>query len=186
MDADGEHGTGVASYRVVYTEAMVRDAVRAFVWRRMVVELKALWLVEGVMLALFAWLLWQGDRSWVVGLVGAVLCLAPLMVALVWAAHFRNTVGRFRRMPEPAATVTVRPDGLAVASGLGSGQLLWPSLTDVWQRPGAWMVFSGTAQFFTLPVDGIAAADLDRLRAEVERNRATLGARKFQLGARVR
>lgn len=163
--------TGAApTHRVVFTEAMVRDAVRTFVWRQGVVAQKGLWAVTAAMLALLLWLVLGGDRSWLVGLVGAVVCLAPLMLTFIWTAHHRNTVGRFRRMREPAATVAFQPDGLAVASDLGSGFIAWPAITGIWQRPGYWMLFTGPAQFMTLPLEGIPAADLARLQAKVGRS----------------
>jgi hypothetical protein len=157
------------AHRVVYTAAMVRDAVRTFVWRRGVVGQAGPWAATAAMLALLAWLLWRGDRTWLVGVVGAAACLAPLALALIWSAHHRNTVGRFRRMGAPVATVAFRPDGLAVASDLGAGVVAWAAITEIWERPGYWMLFTGRAQFMTLPLAGIPAADLARLRAEVGR-----------------
>ncbi|MEH3148756.1 MAG: YcxB family protein [Methylobacterium frigidaeris] len=160
--------TGPA-HRITYTEAMVRDAVRTFVWRRGVAGQKGLWTVAAAMLGLIVWLVWRGDRSWVVGVVAATVLLAPLCLGLVWVAHHRNTVGRFRRMREPVAEVAVRPDGLALASDLGSGHVAWAAITEIWERPGYWMLFTGPAQFITLPLDGIPAADLDRVRQRADR-----------------
>jgi hypothetical protein len=165
---DAATGPGT-SHRIAFTEPMLRDAVRTFVWRRGVAAQKGLWCVFAAMLALLLWLVWRGDRSWLLGLVGSTVPLVPLCLAAVFLAHHRNTVGRFRRMREPVARVTFQPDGLALASELGSGHVAWGALTEIWERPGYWMLFTGPSQFMTLPLAGIPAAELERLRAEVGR-----------------
>ncbi len=158
-----------SAYRVTYTEAMVRDAVRSFVWQRFVREQKGLWLAAAGLLVLLAILLWRGDRSWVVGVLAVVVLLPVLLLVAGWAAHSRNTVGRFRRMPTPSAEVAFREEGLSFASELGSAQLPWSVITDIWERPGYWMIFTAPNQFSTLPTATIAAVDLEALRSRVRR-----------------
>lgn len=159
--------TGDRSYRVTYTEAIARDAVRSYVRRRFLFEQKGLWLVAFLMFLFFAYLLWAGDRSWLLGVVGAAVLLPVLFVVAGWRAHHASTVGKFRSMSGPVAEIAFREDGLAVASAIGSGLLPWSSLTEIWERPGYWMLFSGPSQFNTLPTEGIPAEDLQWLRSRV-------------------
>lgn len=162
---------GGKSYSVAWTEAMANDAVNTYVLRRVVRGQKLFWIVALIMLALFMWLLERGDRTWVLGMAGVGASLPWLLLALVWTAHWRNTVGKLRRMPEPVGTVTFQPDGLAFDSGLGSGTLSWAALTDVWERPGYMMVFSGDQQFNIVPTEGMAEVDVQRLRSFSKRNK---------------
>lgn len=159
--------TGDRTYRVTYTEAIARDAVRSYVRRRFLSEQKGLWLVAFLMLLFFAYLLRAGDRSWLLGVVGAAVLLPVLFVLAGWRAHHANTVGKFRSMPSPVAEIAFREDGLAVTSAIGSGFLPWSSLTEIWERPGYWMIFSGPAQFNTLPTAGIPAENLQWLRSRI-------------------
>ncbi|MBR0645607.1 YcxB family protein [Plastoroseomonas hellenica] len=70
-------------------------------------------------------------------------------------------------MPSPVAEIAFCEDGLAVASALGSGLLPWTSLTEIWERPGYWMIFSGAGQFNTLPIEAIPDEDLQWLRSRI-------------------
>ena len=105
----------------------------------------------------------------IAGVAGTSVLLPPLLLALIWTAHHRSTVGRFRRMPTPVADITFRDDGLGIASELGSGHLSWSSMTEIWERPGYWMIFSGPNQVTTLPVEAISGDDLELLRSKVSR-----------------
>lgn len=149
---------------VVYTQAMVRDAVRTFVWRRVVVAEKGLWLAAAALLVFVVFLLWRGDRGWLVGALSIVVLLPPLLLVLVWRVHHRNTVGKFRKMPAPEATFVFADDGLAIESGLGSASIPWSGVVEVWERPGYWMLFTSKAQFLTLPVGDLSEDDLALLR----------------------
>jgi len=151
-------------HRAVYTEAMVRDAVRTFVWRRVVAQQKGLWLACAALLAYLLFLLSLGERGWLVGALAVVVTLPPLILAVAWRAHSRQSLGRLRAMPTPQARFSFDEEGLAVESGLGGGRLAWSAFEDVWERPGYWMLFTGTAQFMTLPLGDLAPADLQSLR----------------------
>lgn len=161
---DGLDG-GAATYRIVYDEAVLRAAVRAYVRRRFFAEQRGLWAAEAVVLASFVGLLVAGDRSWVTGVLGTVAALPPLLVLGGWLAHLRHGLGRLRRMPDRAAEVAFRDDGLGFRSGLGSAHLPWSGITEVWERPGFRMIFTAPNQFSTLPTAGIAPGHLAMLRA---------------------
>lgn len=153
-----------ARHRVVYTEAMVRDAVRTFVWRRVVVAEKGLWLAASALLVFVVFLLWRGDRGWLVGALSIVVLMPPLLLAVVWRVHHRNTVGKLRNMPAPEATFVFADEALMIESGVGSASIPWSGLIEVWERPGYWMLFTSKAQFMTLPVGDLPEDDLVLLR----------------------
>ncbi|MGO1069806.1 YcxB family protein [Lysobacter sp. CA199] len=161
-----------ARHRVKYTQAMAKDAVRVFVWRRVVVAEKGLWTVAALLLALVLFHVARGDRDWWVGALGVVVLLPPLLLIGVWRAHYRNTVGRFRAMPVPEAVFVFEQDALAIESGVGSMRIPWSSLSEVWERPDYWMLFTGTAQFFTLPIADLSEDDLAWLRDRLQAGRS--------------
>lgn len=138
-------------YRGRYTVEMARDAVKAYVFRRLVSEQKGLWIATVAMTALLIWLLWTGQRDWFTGVIGAAVVLPFLFLIAGWRAHAANTVGRFVRMKEPVAEIAYDEETLSFASDLGRAQIPWSSLSEVWQRPGYWMIFSAKNQFNILP-----------------------------------
>ncbi|ENN88875.1 hypothetical protein RHSP_11162 [Rhizobium freirei PRF 81] len=155
-----------SSVEVTYTDDIVRDAVRTFVWRRGISGLKFLWALEAVMIALLIWPLWNGDRGWVSVVVFIVVLLPPAMIAAMWIAHHRNTVGKYRQMRTPRALLTFRDQGLDVVSDLGSATIPWSTIIEIWERPAYWMIFVGRNQFFTLPLETLSTADRDFLRSK--------------------
>ncbi|WGJ08524.1 YcxB family protein [Brucella intermedia] len=155
--------------KITYTEEIVRGAVRAFVWQRGVARQKALWAAEAVLIAFLIWLLWRGQQGWLVGVVSVVVFLPPCLIITLWIAHYRNTVGKFRRMSSHQAEFTFLDEGLEIVSEVGSAKIPWLGVTEIWERPAFWMIFTAPNQFMTLPVQTISPADLDFLRTKVAR-----------------
>ncbi|MEP7453367.1 YcxB family protein [Phyllobacterium sp. SB3] len=145
----------------------MRDAVRSFVWQRGIATQKGLWMAEAVLIAFLVWLLWKGEQGWQVGAVGVVVFLPPVFIITMWVAHYRNTVGKFRRMPSHQAEFTFLDEGFEVISELGAGKIPWSGVTEIWERPDYWMIFTAPSQFTTLPVQTITSTDLEFLRSKV-------------------
>lgn len=136
-----------------YSESLIRSAVAAFWWRTVGLKfvLAFLSLAAGV-----GYLLLAGDRSWFVGAIGTVLVLALALVAALYVVHLRGSIARFRRMNAKEATLVAESDKLVLASDVGSSELRWSAVADVWRFKEFWLLFFSRAQFVTLPV-----ADLD-------------------------
>jgi len=155
------------TYDVSYTEAIARDAVRTYVWRRGFAGLKGLWAIEILMLALLIWLVFSKGGAWQICIVGFATVLPPCLIMLIWIAHHRNTVGKFHDMADKRARFTLRDEDIDISSGLGGAQIPWSRISEIWERPAYWMIFTGKSQFFTLPIDTISAADRDFIRTKV-------------------
>lgn len=136
-----------------YTEALVRSAIAAFWWRTVGWKfvIAALAVAGSV-----GYLLLAGDRSWFVGALGAVLGLALVLVTALYLVHLRGSLGRFGRMKAKEATLVAESDKLVLSSDVGSSELQWSTVGDVWRFERFWLLFFSRAQFVTLPV-----ADLD-------------------------
>ena len=99
------------------------------------------------------WLIVHGDRSWVVGALVATLLFAAVFFVTLYAVHFRNSVGKFRQLKVPEATMLCDEEKFTITSELGSVTLPWSSITEVWRYPRFWLILFGPAQFSTLPLD---------------------------------
>lgn len=140
-------------FKLHYSEALVRSAVGAF-WRR-VTGWRYFAAVALVLVSLI-FSLASGDRSWWVGASASVLCLAAVFAVALYVVHFRGAITRLRRMKSPEATFEVGEDRFRVTSDVGSSELAWSAVTEIWQFREIWLLFLSPAQFITLPL-----ADLD-------------------------
>lgn len=138
---------GSHSFIVRYDDDMVRDAIRTFVWRRAVIEQKMMWIVSGLMAASSIYFLFWGGAGWMAGVMLAFSAAPLIFVAVIWRAHKASTFGRYKRMGDPKADISMDASGIDIVSDLGSGKIAWRNVTEVWERPRAFMIFSGDDQF---------------------------------------
>ena len=139
-----QHGTTLR-----YTEQLVAQAVRHY-WRRTVGV--GFLVAVALMIGFLIWLLVEGDRSWVVGLVAAVVLLGVLMPVAVYVVHYRNSLGKFREMSEPVAELVADQNGITMSSDRGSSSLKWELVKEVWRFDTLWLLLFSKAQFVTLPL----------------------------------
>lgn len=146
MDIQGKH-----KFTVTYDDAMVQDAIRTFVWRRAFAEQSVMW-ITAVLLAISStyFLIW-GGAGWMAGVMLTLAFVPLIFVAATWRAHHVNTYGRYKRMGEPKAVITVDGEGIDVVSDLGTGMMTWRNITEIWERPDAFMIFCDPAAFNILP-----------------------------------
>ena len=139
---------------LAYTESIVREAVLAF-WRRTVGV--GLFVALGLLLCSLSFFVWRGDRSWVVGALGAFLVFGLGFALLVYFVHLRNALAKFRGMGTPTAMLSLDDASFTMSSGLGSTCLQWSAVTEVWRFPSFWLVLFSKAQFVTLPLASVTA-----------------------------
>ncbi len=137
-----------------YTESLMRRVVFAF-WRRTVGVLFPLVLLA--MAALIAIGASLYGMNWYLVVLAAVVILGTLLVIAIFVTHYRHTLGRFRRLKSPSATLSVNRELFTVTSDLGSSTLKWHAVTELWRFPEFWLVMLSKAQFVTLPLSGIPA-----------------------------
>jgi hypothetical protein len=154
------------NFRVRYNEAMLRDAVRVFMWRR-VFRRPRIWIAALLLLAFSLVSSTAYGADFITGIGLACLVCVTLFVVFVWRSHLTNTLGRLRKMSPPEADVTCREDALRISSSLGSVMLPWGSFTEIWERPAYLMLFTQSSAFNTLPTDNIPPESLAFLRAKL-------------------
>jgi hypothetical protein len=151
---------------LTYTEPLVARAVILY-WRRSI----GIGLVVAVLVTIAAllWLVTNGDRTWMVGLLGAVVALGISFPALVYVVHYRNSMGKFREMGNPVAEFIVDDDAFTLASDRGTTTLKWTAIREVWRFESLWLLLFSRAQFVTVPLDGVSeqmrAFVLERIKA---------------------
>ena len=134
---------------LTYSETLVRQAVFAF-WRRTVGVRFA--VVAVLASAALAVLLADGDRSWRVGALAAVLAVAVAMAIAVYRVHYRNSMRMFRELGDSPAHFRADEASFTVTSAVGTATLQWSAVKELWRFPGVWLLLYSKSQFSTLPV----------------------------------
>jgi len=135
-----------------YTEPLVEKAVRLF-WLRTVGYGELVAVV--VMIAVLAWRLIEGDRSWFVGVLATFVFLSIAIPIGIYFGHYRHSVSKFRELKKPVAEFLVDDDVLTLSSDLGTTTLKWTAVTEVWRFESMWLLLFSKAQFVTIPLDGL-------------------------------
>jgi len=136
-----------------YSEALVRRAVKAF-WFR--VTGWRFFIAMAVLVVFLIYFVTTGDRSWLVGVSGSVFTLGLVFAIALYFVHRRASLARFHRIRSPEATFEPGEQSFRITSDVGTTDLAWGTITEVWRFTEFWLVFFSRAQFITLPV-----ADLD-------------------------
>ena len=139
--------------RLTYTEHIVTRAVLAF-WRRSIGI--GVVVAVAITIGLLVWRVAEGDRSWLVGLMAAIVLLGILLPLMVYVVHYRNSMSKFRDMAEPIAEFVAEEDEFTLASSRGTTTLKWTAVTEVWRFESFWLLLFSKAQFVTLPLEGLS------------------------------
>ena len=132
---------------VVYDRDLIAEAARRFVSRSIRWDgFAAFFVLVGVL----AYLVATGDRSWIVGLVGAVVLLMAIVGVALYVVPYRRSLARFDRMSSKSADLLFTEGGLRMTTDLGQQEFRWKLIERVWTYPRVWLLFVG-GTYMTLP-----------------------------------
>src|SRR5256885_17093634 len=132
---------------VVYDRDVIAEAARRFVFRSIRWDGFAVFFV---LVGVLAYLIPTGDRSWVVGLVGAVVLFAAIIGVALFVVPYRRSLERFERMSAKSADMSFTESGLQMTSDLGQQEFRWQLVERAWTYPRVWLLFVG-GTYMTLP-----------------------------------
>ncbi|MHC5540533.1 YcxB family protein [Singulisphaera rosea] len=139
-----------------------------FVYRILVRQLGALFFIMvGLMILTLAGFLWYHERGWIVGFLMATVVFVGIFLVMIYVSHFRQTIGRFRRMRTPMATMAYDEENVCLTSELGSSTIPWSSITEVWKHPRFWLLLISPSTFVTLPLDCLEEQDRDFITRKI-------------------
>jgi hypothetical protein len=153
-------------YTLRFSPALVRSAVFGFWWRT--VGLRYLLALAAVSLCV-GYLVWQGDRSWRIGALGAVLFFGVLIPAALFWTQYRQAFAKLRGMKSAEARLAVSDAGLTVSSDLGKSEIPWSTVTAVWRFPAFWLLVLSRSQFMTIPLESVPLDVRNRIMSSVEK-----------------
>jgi hypothetical protein len=155
--------------QVHYTEMLVRKAAHRFLARfaRRDVAIG----LGGVLAGIGAWLALGLHWPYAVALVGAGLVLIALAVFMS-LAYVRSALGKFRALADPVVLWRFGEDSLATTSNLGSAEIRWQVVSEVWRFPEVWLLFFGSKGwgYSTLPTDALKPDVQEYILARIQAN----------------
>ena len=78
-----------------------------------------------------------------------------MFLVMIYVVHYRNSIGRFRRMRTPQATFSYDEEQFTLASELGSATMPWSAISEIWCFSRFWLLLFSPVQFVTLPLDDL-------------------------------
>lgn len=133
---------------LTYDEGIVRKAVFRF-WKR---TIGLFYLVALVILTiLFFVLLYQGNRSWLIGVLGTALVFSLIFIVTLYLVHFRQSWHKFKEMGTPVATFIATESSATISSRAGTSTFPWSAIKEVWRYDDIWLLFFSKNQFVTFP-----------------------------------
>ena len=139
----------------LYTEATVRRAAKHFLVR---FTRRDAIIGIGAALAGFGSSLWFGLHwPFAVALGGLGVALVALVFA-VGLLYVRSAIGKFRAMENPTVLWRFNDESIATTSELGSAEIKWRTVSEVWRFPEVWLVFFGASGwgYSTIPTSSLS------------------------------
>jgi hypothetical protein len=153
-----------------YTEPLLREVVRAYFFRLLARQLG--WSFLAALLVVFVavvYLVAARDSTILLAFVMASVFAFVAVIFAAYVAHYRTTLGRFRKMTSGEASLTYDEQRLTLSSELGSSTLPWSAIEDVWQFPRFWLLLLSPGQFVTLPLDCLDAGTREFILSKTRR-----------------
>jgi hypothetical protein len=134
---------------LIYSTALLRQAVFAFWWRSVGVGFFVALLIAAIGLVVLVAL---GQSSWIVGGLATVLAVGVAFAIVVYVVHYRRSLQKFRQMDKPQALFRAEESSFTMISDIGTTTLQWSAVKELWQFSNVWLLLYSKAQFTTLPL----------------------------------
>ncbi len=155
-------------FSIHYDEPVLRKAVGVFFKRRLLHGMGWTGMMAfAVCVIMLTYLLTQGDRSWFVGVIGAVLIIFIAVFFTLWRMHMSQMRAKLSAIPSRRAEVTLAPDAITIDSEAGAATLPWQGFYEVWKLPEFWLLFLAPNNFVTLPTRNVPREAFDYIEEQL-------------------
>jgi hypothetical protein len=134
---------------LIYSTALLRQAVFAFWWRSVGVGFFVALFIAAIGLVVLVAL---GQSSWIIGGLATVLAVGIAFAIVVYVVHYRRSLQKFRQMDTPQALFRAEESSFTMSSDIGTTTLQWSAVKELWQFQNVWLLLYSKAQFTTLPL----------------------------------
>ncbi len=138
---------------LTYSKALIKKAVRSYLWRQLGLSFLLMLIV---LTGFTVFLLARGDRSWIVGVLGAVVFLSVAVISSAYIIILRRFFFRLQSMGKWEATLELMDNSFRVSSGAGNAEVKWTLIRKVWRFHEVWILFFSADEIMTLPVKNLS------------------------------
>lgn len=154
-----------------YSEPIIRKAIRAYWWK----NVGPLFPIIALLLTVFViYRVVEGDRSWFIGGLGTLVLISFTIMTALYFVDLRRSLNRLRRMKTPEAILELGEDRFKVISDVGSSEIKWDLITNIWRFKHVWLILFSASEFMTLPIEGISEQSKAFIVKKAEENGAKI------------
>jgi hypothetical protein len=154
-----------------YSEQFIKEAVRSYWWRTIGPLFPA---VSLLLAAIVIYRTINGDWSWFIGVLGAVVIIGAAVMIASYFVHLNRSLARLRRMTTPEATLELGEERFRVISDVGASEIQWSLIKQVWRFEHAWILLFSGNEFMTLPIDGVSKQSKEFITERAKANGAKI------------
>jgi len=137
-----------------YSESFIREAMRSYWVKQIGLVFPSVTLLLTVFLV---YRVFNGDRTWMIGVLGSVIVLGLAMMVASYYVHLHRSLQRLKRMKTPEATLELGAERFCVKSGASLSDIEWSLISEIWRFEKVWFLFFSASEFMTLPTAGMPA-----------------------------
>lgn len=131
--------------------------------------------IIGILVAFFALGAYLGaDGDWrLCAVLGSVSIGFVILIISMGFLYVRSSAAKFRAMRDPKVRWRFTEETLGTRSDLGSSEISWRMISDVWCFPEVWLIFFGKQGYgySTLPTVGLNGELKDFILAKALANK---------------
>lgn len=114
-----------------YSEDLAKKAVLLFWKRRVGIGLP---LCTLAMALVACYLVWIGDRSWYIGLIGAIVVIGLAFMVAIFVVHWRGSMSKLRSMGKPIGRLSLSKNELEISTHTAASRISPSMIIEVWKR----------------------------------------------------
>ena len=161
----------MASIELVYSEKLIKDTVRKC-WFR---QIGPFFFVVLSALTIYAmYLIFSGDRTWYVGLVGTVVIIGAVTIFASYIVQIKRSLARLKRMGKPTAIFEYSDNIFKVTSDIGSSEFKWSLIAKIMCLDRAWVIYFSENETMTLPISNINEESRAFILSKVKENKGKI------------
>lgn len=157
--------------KLKYSEPFLREAIRLYWWKKV----GPVFPVVTLLLTLFmVYRIIYGDRTWIIGVLGTIIFMGITVMVALYYVHLARSLKRLRRMKIPEATLELGEERFSIKSDMGSSEIEWSLISQVWRFDKVWLLFFSAGEFMTLPIEGMSQESKSFIVSKAEANGAKI------------
>ncbi len=164
-------GKNMESIELNYSEKLIKDTVRKC-WFR---QIGPFFFVVLSALTIYAiYLIFSGDRTWYVGLIGTVVIIGAITIFASYIVQINRALTRLKRMEKPNAIFEYSENNFKVTSDIGSSEFKWSLISKIMCLDRAWVIYFSENETMTLPITNINEDSRAFILSKVRENKGKI------------